>query len=573
MPTGIEEAAAALAVVSFAFQTFAGCIEGFKLLTTARHQGKHAQLLVQLLRLDEYRLIVWAQKTGLLEDSFDSRLNSEIVTESLGELKLLLQETSRLKQKYGLEIKEDPVTGPQPRQADSIANPDISKKILEHEAVIQKEADILNKAQKSQQHTSALKKFWWAAVDAKGIEKLIDHVHWILSRLEGLLDTFEREDSSRMLKQLQLSMISVTKKLSEVQSVQDMIKMATVQDETCITVASLKALQIIQENVYQGPSRSTPELKAPARQAWRLEDILPLSASGHAATGKYDGQHVYIESKRYSAGDVEGEKGAKLTARMEHLVILLAASKPPSFRSLHCLGSVQDPKGSSWSFLFESPSYLQPQSLLSYLQSSFIPSIDDRWHLAEVIATTLLHLHASGWMHKGLRSENVIFFPSAVGAPRSLSQPYVMGYEFARGDEPAEISDKPSADPSQDVYRHPNAQGPTSSTFIKAYDIYALGIMLLEIAYWKPFSKIIEKLVGVSKVSAVLMKNIRTSLLTDTPTGFLQNVRFRMGSRFASIISVCLSTEFERAAMISAPDFLTLYFEKVVTPLQQQSLK
>lgn len=433
MPTGLEEAAAALAVVSFAFQTFAGCIEGFKLLTTARHQGKHAQLLVQLLRLDEYRLIVWGQKTGLLEDSLDSRLNSEIVTESLGELKLLLQETSRLKQKYGLEIKEDPVAGPQTRQADSTPNPDISK-ILEHEAVIQKEAAILSRAQKSQQHTSALKRFWWAAVDAKGIEKLISHVHWILSRLEGLLDTFEREDSSRMLKQLQLSMISVTEKVSEIQIVQDMIKTATVQDETCVTVAALKALQIVLENVSQGPSHSNPELKAPVRQAWRLEDILPLSASSHAATGKYDGQHVYVERKQYSASDVEGERGAKLAARMEHLVLLLAASKPLSFRSLHCLGSVQDPKSTSWLFIYESPSYLQPQSLLSYLQSSFIPSIDDRWHLAEVIATTLLHLHAGGWMHKGLRSENVIFFPSAVGAPRSLSQPYVMGFEFARGD-------------------------------------------------------------------------------------------------------------------------------------------
>lgn len=147
-----------------------------------------------------------------------------------------------------------------------------------------------------------------------------------------------------------------------------------------------------------------------------------------------------------------------------------------------------------------------------------------------------------------------------------------MGYEFARGDDPAEISDKPSSDPSRDVYRHPNAQGPTSSSFIKAYDIYALGIMLLEIAYWKPFSKIVEKLIGSSKVSAILMKNIRTSLLTDTPTGFIQNVRFRMGNHFASVVAVCLSTAFERATM-PAPEFLTLYFEKVIEPLRQQSFK
>lgn len=136
MPTSIEEAAAALTIVSFAFQTFAGCIGGFNLFTTARHKGKDAQLLVQLLRLDEYRLIVWAQKTGLLEDSLDPRWNSQIVTESLGELKLLFQETSKLKQRYGLEIKEDPVSSPQSRQADPISDSNISK-IFEHEAVIQ----------------------------------------------------------------------------------------------------------------------------------------------------------------------------------------------------------------------------------------------------------------------------------------------------------------------------------------------------------------------------------------------------------------------------------------------------
>lgn len=154
---------------------------------------------------------MWAKKTGLLEDFLDPRLNPQIVTESLGELKLLFQETSKLKQRYGLEIKEDPVSNPQARQADTISNSDILK-IPEHDTVIQKEADILNRAKKFQQHTSTLKKLWLAAVDAKGIGKLIDHIHLILFRLEGLLETSEREDSSRMLrmlKQLQLFMISV----------------------------------------------------------------------------------------------------------------------------------------------------------------------------------------------------------------------------------------------------------------------------------------------------------------------------------------------------------------------------
>ena len=571
MPTGIDEVATAFATVSLAFQIFAGCIEGFKLFTTARRQGKDAELLVHLLKLDEYRLILWAQKTGLLEDSLDPRMNTQLIIDTLGELKLLFGEISKLKQRYGLELKEDPSTRSQNIQSNPSSSSEIAK-IFEHETILQKEADILNRVKTYQKHGSVVKKFWWAAVDMKGIEKLVGLIHSILSRLESLLESFERESSSRLFRQLQLSMVSVTEKLDGIQLVQDTIKRATVKDETLNTVAALKSLQINLENVSQSPSRSDPELKAPVRQAWRLEDLSPIAGKSHAATGRYDGQHVYVEKKTYSANDVEAERGARLMARVEHLVLLLGSPKPPSFRTLHCMGSFQDPKSLQKVFIFESPSHLQPHSLFSYLQSSYIPSVDERWRLSEVIATTLLHLHASGWLHKGLRSDNVVFFPSALGAPRSLNDPYVMGYEFARRDDPAEMSDKPSSQPAQDIYRHPNAQGPTSSRFSKAYDIYSLGVMLLEIAYWKTFSKIIEKLVGDSKISPVLMKNVRTSLLSDTPTGFFQNVRFRMGSHFASVVAVCLGTEFERTTM-SASEFLKLYFEKVINPLQQQALQ
>ena len=42
-----------------------------------------------------------------------------------------------------------------------------------------------------------------------------------------------------------------------------------------------------------------------------------------------------------------------------------------------------------------------------------------------------------------------------------------------------------SADQDLNLYRHPKAQGPTRERFCRAYDVYALGIVLLEIGFWR----------------------------------------------------------------------------------------
>lgn len=50
----------------------------------------------------------------------------------------------------------------------------------------------------------------------------------------------------------------------------------------------------------------------------------------------------------------------------------------------------------------------------------------------------LLRFHASGWLHKGLRSENIVFFPVSPDALCHLKDPWIMGYEYAHQDKPGE---------------------------------------------------------------------------------------------------------------------------------------
>ena len=226
----------------------------------------------------------------------------------------------------------------------------------------------------------------------------------------------------------------------------------------------------------------------------------------------YEGAPVYIEHKHYSDKEARGADSAKILGRVQDLTRLLSSPRAPSFRSLRCKGYFNDPTESAYCLVFDRPAQssanVTPRSLLSLLRSSYMPSVSQRIQLALDLTTTLLHIHAGGWLHKGLRSDSILFFPASETAARTLADPYILGYEYSRRVGTGEISDKPSDNPSRDIYRHPSAQGPVSDTFHKAFDIYALGIVLVEIAYWRSFGHILENTLKVklTNVSAIEMK-------------------------------------------------------------------
>jgi len=60
------------------------------------------------------------------------------------------------------------------------------------------------------------------------------------------------------------------------------------------------------------------------------------------------------------------------------------------------------------------------------------------------------------------------------------------------------MTEKPPENAASDLYRHPRVQGTgnretaSAGGFKKSYDLYSLGVVLLEIAYWKPLTKYLE---------------------------------------------------------------------------------
>jgi hypothetical protein len=109
-------------------------------------------------------------------------------------------------------------------------------------------------------------------------------------------------------------------------------------------------------------------------------------------------------------------------------------------------------------------------------------SLKARVGLAQQLAKCLLYLHATNWLHKALRSSSIVFFSEKEGP--EINRPYISGFEYSRPDQNNATFTGAPENPEWAVYCHPDYLG-RPGYFRKTYGIYSLGIILLEIAYWK----------------------------------------------------------------------------------------
>jgi serine/threonine protein kinase len=258
-----------------------------------------------------------------------------------------------------------------------------------------------------------------------------------------------------------------------------------------------------------------------------------LASRSEATYLRPDGtnQHVWVEWKEYEwipsrtpgPSPMVIDRAQKLAALLHHM------PKPAHFRAPHCLGYFDNAERDKISkralnsgsdseeeyeeegeegeeeddgafrigFVFEKPFGIEPStppiSLLQLLQDTELskPSITDRVALAKALANCILYLHSVNWLHKGLRSDNVIFFSTTLAvAPNNnqhgitmvdYSKPYLSGFDFARPARPGEFTEKPADDVEFGIYRHPStlSMGPERPAYRKSFDIYSFGVILV----------------------------------------------------------------------------------------------
>jgi hypothetical protein len=277
--------------------------------------------------------------------------------------------------------------------------------------------------------------------------------------------------------------------------------------------------------------------RSPESMAWIREELYKLSAILHAADPL--SMHV-LRSKGFTP---------------------LSLDPYNSFYGL----IYQLPKGYSAEFAFSptavSPSSFspgQPATLHTLLSASSKSgarliaqhTLGARFELARQIATAVFYCHSIGWVHKAISAHNIIILSRALTTttsgekenkyfPSTLGTAFLAGFEYSRRDV-----DRTTGPPTDDdladswryqIYQHPTRQVMQADVvdpeerYQKVHDLYSLGVVLLEIARWRPWEASAEVLKGKSA------EGRREELVKMT-----ERVSVVVGERYARVVRRCL---------------------------------
>jgi hypothetical protein len=351
---------------------------------------------------------------------------------------------------------------------------------------------------------------------------------------------------------------------------------------------------------YRGaPLELTPEQKKRIKRRQDRERVLALSEhdrDGHRPSHG-DSKEMYGSGNEADDDDEPIEIVRPADPELRALVVnffktFQGASMRDSVFGLDIAGMIDHTEGEykgHCSILYRLPSTIgiqsrerpaenlklrAPMTLQSLLGDAYIAGIRSmlgaRFELARKLVRAVCMLHSSGWLHKNIRAESVIFFPEHVSALQEdryevdieldVSQPILMGYIFSRPDDivqrlprSTQQADDLSDDSSEggrgpdkchmstsrvrdrvatvvydlskvprnkrmgihparsiyghnaseiigqpeemretnisgftlDYYQHPAKHADPQRLYRHAYDIYSLGILLLEIGLWR----------------------------------------------------------------------------------------
>ena len=265
----------------------------------------------------------------------------------------------------------------------------------------------------------------------------------------------------------------------------------------------------------------------------------------------------------------DGGLDENIVSRIMALATILSAPKPKEFCIPPCSGLLsieQDHRNAESNpetklgFVYHWPSEsfdenTNPATLIDLMkrEDQDMPLLNERFALAYSIASALSMFHATKWLHKGLRSDNILFFFDEKGTPR-ITSPYITGFDYSRPESQASLEARPTGQPELDLYYHPDVP---LRGFNRVRDIYSLGVVLFEIARWAPLSEEIPRLDQMTPVETRLW-------ITDS----LPALGGQMGASYKEAVEVCITSAFGTAGDEEDTEALArAFFTKVLKRL------
>ncbi|KAL4785515.1 hypothetical protein BJX76DRAFT_324448 [Aspergillus varians] len=226
---------------------------------------------------------------------------------------------------------------------------------------------------------------------------------------------------------------------------------------------------------------------------------------------------------------------------------LVQNSRVSHLSLLNFLGYYIDRSNSRYAFVYQMPVHyfpflqnptdllngLKPKPLVSLLQLGEeypMPSLETRFRLAYDLLMAVLQLRSQNLVHGNINSSNVLIFPGLTssnpnevgGLTENLRRPYLTSFAQFSGNNP-------SPEPlSASMYRHPDDKRLIDDDAAWSYDLYSLGLVLMEIGLWTPISHLWKL-----KYNNSIFKQRVESM-------YLKKLGPKCGSAYIHVVQLCL---------------------------------
>lgn len=403
----------------------------------------------------------------------------------------------------------------------------------------------------------------WLASDKQTIEQMVSRFKELNADLEALLSAPQRAS-------LEFGLVAHSVASTDIEELEWVHSAYREELPAISTAAKVKALQIGHfEGIQTGgvPRSQIVDLEAfkwapfPTASGDVQYDASLMDVVGkeralalHASPDGISGEEipVLVEWRNgfKSTSSIEGRR-----YRLDQLVCALSqmSFSPPmttcyeasprgtiSFGVLECLGWLMiDFDYSRIGLVFRLPNKQthRPISLYDMIRrdrraKNSGPALGTRFSMAARLVKRVANMIVVGWLHKSMRSHNVLMFKQSEVEPRcssamvshdaedtksqqrlqEIEELYLTGFSYARpGDlDSADLSTLPTYDPAFALYRPPRSMQQRCSLDARdnavsaddkqlltphldaTFDIYGLGIILLEIGMWKTIGEVYE---------------------------------------------------------------------------------
>ncbi|KAJ4218841.1 hypothetical protein NW759_007992 [Fusarium solani] len=189
-----------------------------------------------------------------------------------------------------------------------------------------------------------------------------------------------------------------------------------------------------------------------------------------------------------------------------------------------------------------------------------LPSLNQRFELATTLVTGFYAFLLTRWHHERFNSLHIAFLlnetTGAINPSSSeiktldLGAPIIGGFAISRPDSPTELSISAPVEDFEAVYlppdvrqrlksrpKAPNSNPEPQARYQRVHDIYALGLLLVEIGFWRPLARVAESGSGGKvKASNLSAKEFKDAIVKKCRS----DLAFWMGETYKDVTLRCL---------------------------------